>query len=78
MATKLVSLYSVVNLTLLMFVCSGKVTELFFVTFRFELDMLLECVSSAAKRVEELLNRLNDNSISSDSPIRFEDHFTGL
>ncbi|KAE9449196.1 hypothetical protein C3L33_18906, partial [Rhododendron williamsianum] len=45
---------------------------------RFELDMLLECVSSAAKRVEELLNRLNDNSISSDSPIRFEDHFTAL
>ncbi|KAH7846362.1 hypothetical protein Vadar_013012 [Vaccinium darrowii] len=45
---------------------------------RFELDMLLESVSSAAKRLEELVNRLTDGTISLDSPIRFEDHFTAL
>lgn len=46
--------------------------------FRFELDMLLESVSSTAKRAEELLNCLNDNSVGTDGPIRIEDHFTGL
>ncbi|XP_010317098.1 paired amphipathic helix protein Sin3-like 2 isoform X5 [Solanum lycopersicum] len=45
---------------------------------RFELDMLLESVSSAAKRAEELLNSLNDNSVGADGPIRIEDHFTAL
>ncbi|KAF3625274.1 Paired amphipathic helix protein Sin3-like 1 [Capsicum annuum] len=45
---------------------------------RFELDMLLESVSSTAKRVEELLNAMNDNSIGGDGPIRIEDHFTVL
>ncbi|KAL3526003.1 hypothetical protein ACH5RR_014375 [Cinchona calisaya] len=45
---------------------------------RFELDMLLESVSSAAKRAEELLNGINDNSIGANSPIRIEDHFTAL
>ncbi|KAL2505092.1 Paired amphipathic helix protein Sin3-like 2 [Abeliophyllum distichum] len=45
---------------------------------RFELDMLLESVSSTAKRAEELLNGINNNSIGSDSPIRIEDHFTAL
>ncbi|KAL2523463.1 Paired amphipathic helix protein Sin3-like 2 [Forsythia ovata] len=45
---------------------------------RFELDMLLESVSSAAKRAEELLNSINDNSVGSDNPIRIEDHFTAL
>ncbi|KAA8530290.1 hypothetical protein F0562_004999 [Nyssa sinensis] len=45
---------------------------------RFELDMLLESVSSTAKRVEELLNSINDNSINLESPIRTEDHFTAL
>ncbi|GAB2288794.1 hypothetical protein Dimus_023105 [Dionaea muscipula] len=39
---------------------------------RFELDMLLESVSSTAKRVEDLLNSLNSNTI------RVEDHFTSL
>ena len=48
-----------------------------FDNFRFELDMLLESVSSTAKRAEDLLNRLNDNTISPDSPIRIEDYFTG-
>ncbi|KAL0424316.1 UNVERIFIED_CONTAM: Paired amphipathic helix protein Sin3-like 2 [Sesamum radiatum] len=43
---------------------------------RFELDMLLESVGSTAKRAEELLNSINNNSIGSDSPIRVEDHFT--
>ncbi|PIN14518.1 Histone deacetylase complex, SIN3 component [Handroanthus impetiginosus] len=45
---------------------------------RFELDMLLESVTSTAKRVEELLNSFNNNSIGSDGPIRVEDHFTAL
>lgn len=46
--------------------------------FRFELDMLLESVSSTAKRVEELLNSINENKINFDSTIRVEDHFAGL
>lgn len=46
--------------------------------FRFELDMLLESVSSTAKRAEELLNSINENKISMESPIHIEDHFTGL
>ncbi|XP_019161607.1 PREDICTED: paired amphipathic helix protein Sin3-like 2 isoform X2 [Ipomoea nil] len=45
---------------------------------RFELDMLLESVSSTAKRADELLNAINDNKIGGDSPIRIEDHFTAL
>ena len=40
--------------------------------------MLLESVSSTAKRAEELLNGINDNSIGADSPIRIEDYFTGM
>ncbi|KAL0350955.1 UNVERIFIED_CONTAM: Paired amphipathic helix protein Sin3-like 1 [Sesamum radiatum] len=44
----------------------------------FELDMLLESVSSTSKRAEELLNSINNNSIGSDGPIRIEDHFTAL
>lgn len=39
---------------------------------RFELDMLLESVNSTTKRVEELLDKINDDT----SPIRVEDHFT--
>ncbi|KAM7506675.1 hypothetical protein LguiA_017128 [Lonicera macranthoides] len=45
---------------------------------RFELDMLLESVSSAAKRVEELLNSINDSSNHRESPIHIEDYFTAL
>ncbi|XP_047312064.1 paired amphipathic helix protein Sin3-like 2 [Impatiens glandulifera] len=45
---------------------------------RFELDMLLESVSSASKRAEELLDGLNDNSISLEGPIHVEDYFTVL
>ncbi|XP_076908642.1 paired amphipathic helix protein Sin3-like 2 [Bidens hawaiensis] len=45
---------------------------------RFELDMLLESVSSTIKHAEELLNSINNCSISSDGPIRMEDHFTAL
>lgn len=40
--------------------------------------MLLESVSSTAKRAEELLNAINDNKIGGDGPIRIEDHFTGV
>ncbi|XP_073125861.1 paired amphipathic helix protein Sin3-like 2 isoform X2 [Henckelia pumila] len=45
---------------------------------RFELDMLLESVSSTAKRAEDLLNSINNNSIGSDSRIIVEDYFTVL
>ncbi|CAK9139177.1 unnamed protein product [Ilex paraguariensis] len=45
---------------------------------RFELDMLLECVSSSAKHAEELLNNLNGSSINPESRIRIEDYFTAL
>ncbi|GKU97036.1 hypothetical protein SLEP1_g10217 [Rubroshorea leprosula] len=45
---------------------------------RFELDMLLESVSSTAKRAEDLLNSINENKIKPDSPIRIGDYFTAL
>nr|GEV80840.1 paired amphipathic helix protein Sin3-like 2 isoform X1 [Tanacetum cinerariifolium] len=45
---------------------------------RFELDMLLESVNSALKRVEELLNGINNRSVSSEGSIRVEDHFSAL
>ncbi|XWS30312.1 hypothetical protein CRYUN_Cryun24cG0106200 [Craigia yunnanensis] len=45
---------------------------------RFELDMLLESVSSTAKRTEDLLNSINENKINMDSPVCVEDHFTVL
>ncbi|XP_022011445.1 paired amphipathic helix protein Sin3-like 2 isoform X2 [Helianthus annuus] len=45
---------------------------------RFELDMLLESVSATAKRAEDLLNNINNKSISTDVPIRIEEHFTAL
>ncbi|KAK1352436.1 Paired amphipathic helix [Heracleum sosnowskyi] len=45
---------------------------------RFELDMLLESVNSTAKRAEELLNNIKDNSVSLGSQFRIEDHFTAL
>ncbi|CAJ1939999.1 unnamed protein product [Sphenostylis stenocarpa] len=45
---------------------------------RFELDMLLESVNGATKRVEELLEKINANIIKGDSPIRIEEHLTAL
>ncbi|KAM1942670.1 hypothetical protein ACFX15_011111 [Malus domestica] len=45
---------------------------------RFELDMLLESVNVTTKRVEELLEKVNNNTIKMDSPIRIEEHFTAL
>ncbi|MFS8017316.1 putative transcription regulator Others family [Helianthus anomalus] len=45
---------------------------------RFELDMLLESVGATAKRAEDLLNNINNKSISTVVPIRIEDHFTAL
>lgn len=39
--------------------------------------MLLESVNVSTKRVEELLEKINNNTIKTDSPIRIEDHFTG-
>ena len=43
---------------------------------RFELDMLLESVNVAIKRVEELIEKMQDNSIKPDSPIRIDEHLT--
>lgn len=43
---------------------------------RFELDMLLESVTSAAKHAEDLLNSISDNSVG--SPIQIEGHLTVL
>ncbi|XP_050383632.1 paired amphipathic helix protein Sin3-like 2 [Argentina anserina] len=45
---------------------------------RFELDMLLESVSSTCKRAEELLNSMNENKLSMETQIHIEDHFTAL
>ncbi|XP_074324905.1 paired amphipathic helix protein Sin3-like 2 isoform X2 [Apium graveolens] len=45
---------------------------------RFELDMLLESVNSTAKRAEELLSNIKNNSVSLGSQFRMEDHFTAL
>lgn len=45
---------------------------------RFELDMLLESVNVTTKRVEELIEKMQDNTIKPESPIRIEDHFTSL
>ncbi|KAA3478609.1 paired amphipathic helix protein Sin3-like 4 isoform X5 [Gossypium australe] len=45
---------------------------------RFEMDMLIESVSSTAKRAEDLLNSINENKINMDSPIRVEEYFTVL
>lgn len=39
--------------------------------------MLLESVNVTTKRVEDLLEKINNNTIKMDSPIRIEDHFTG-
>ena len=50
---------------------------LFGVKFRFELDMLLESVSSATKRAEELLNSINENNVNLETPFHIEDNFTG-
>lgn len=44
---------------------------------RFELDMLLESVNVTTKRVEELLDKINNNVIKADCPISIEDHLTG-
>nr|GFB49843.1 paired amphipathic helix protein Sin3-like 2 isoform X1 [Tanacetum cinerariifolium] len=44
----------------------------------FELDMLLESINSALKRVKELLNGINKRSVSSEGSIHVEDHFTAL
>ncbi|XP_077222252.1 paired amphipathic helix protein Sin3-like 4 [Tasmannia lanceolata] len=45
---------------------------------RFELDMLLESVNVTTKRVEELLEKMHDNTIKAENPIHVEDHFTAL
>lgn len=39
--------------------------------------MLLESVNVTTKRVEELLEKINNNTIKTESSIRIEEHFTG-
>ncbi|WCJ21740.1 Paired amphipathic helix protein Sin3-like 4 [Euphorbia peplus] len=45
---------------------------------RFELDMLLESVNVTTKRVEEMLEKINNNIIKTETPIRIDDHLTAL
>ncbi|CAN7037787.1 unnamed protein product [Brassica rapa subsp. trilocularis] len=45
---------------------------------RFELDMLLESVGSAAKSAEDLLNTIIEKKISFEGSFQVEDHFTAL
>ncbi|KAG0503340.1 hypothetical protein HPP92_003412 [Vanilla planifolia] len=45
---------------------------------RFELDMLLESVNATTRRLEELLEKLQDNTIKPESPFCIEEHFTSL
>lgn len=44
--------------------------------FRFELDMLLESVTVAIKRVEKLVERMEGNSLKLDSSIHLDEHLT--
>ncbi|XP_071711389.1 paired amphipathic helix protein Sin3-like 2 [Rutidosis leptorrhynchoides] len=45
---------------------------------RFELDMLLESVKSTARTVEEILNSINNKTLTLETPFRIEEHFTAL
>ncbi|CAH8387248.1 unnamed protein product [Eruca vesicaria subsp. sativa] len=45
---------------------------------RFELDMLLESVNSAIKRVETLLEKINNNTISTETPVCIKEHLSEL
>jgi len=52
--------------------------RLFATYFRFELDMLLESVSSTFKRAEELLNNISESLHNMETPFHVENYFTGL
>ncbi|XP_018457757.1 paired amphipathic helix protein Sin3-like 5 [Raphanus sativus] len=45
---------------------------------RFELDMLLESVNAAINRVEALLEKINNNTISIETPICIKEHLSEL
>ncbi|KAF8031803.1 hypothetical protein BT93_D0882 [Corymbia citriodora subsp. variegata] len=45
---------------------------------RFELDMLLESVSSTFKRAEELLNNISENIHNMETPFHVENYFSAL
>eukprot|EP00268_Persea_americana_P032753 TRINITY_DN322_c0_g1_i5.p1 TRINITY_DN322_c0_g1~~TRINITY_DN322_c0_g1_i5.p1 ORF type:complete len:1449 (+),score=328.48 TRINITY_DN322_c0_g1_i5:313-4659(+) len=45
---------------------------------RFELDMLLESVNAATKRVEELSEKIHSGTTKPENQIRIEEHFTAL
>jgi paired amphipathic helix protein Sin3a len=38
--------------------------------------MLLESVNATTKRVEELLEKMHDNSVKPENPVRIEEHLT--
>ncbi|XP_062175854.1 paired amphipathic helix protein Sin3-like 3 [Alnus glutinosa] len=40
--------------------------------------MLLESVNGTTKRVEELLEKINNDTLKTDDPIRIKEHFTAL
>ncbi|KEH19930.1 paired amphipathic helix protein Sin3-like 3 isoform X2 [Medicago truncatula] len=45
---------------------------------RFELDMLLESINATSKKVEEIIEKVNDDIIPGDIPIRIEEHLSAL
>ncbi|CAN6477714.1 unnamed protein product [Victoria cruziana] len=45
---------------------------------RFELDMLLESTNITTKRVEELLEKMQNNLVKHDGPIRIEEHLNAI
>ncbi|KAK1302225.1 Paired amphipathic helix protein Sin3-like 4 [Acorus calamus] len=45
---------------------------------RFELDMLLESVNATTRRVEELLEKMQNNTIKVEIPFKIEDNFSAL
>ncbi|XP_058068336.1 paired amphipathic helix protein Sin3-like 4 [Magnolia sinica] len=44
---------------------------------KFKLDTLLKSANEAVRCVEQLIEKMNDNTIKPSSPIHVEDHFTG-
>lgn len=49
---------------------------MFNVLIRFELDMLLESANAAIKRVEELVEKMQDDTFKMENLSHIEDYFT--
>ena len=73
---KFVFLFSLLQYQFHVMILRILICLLFF--FRFELDMLLESVNVTTKRVEELLEKFNNNTIKTEGPIRVEEYLTGF